>query len=494
MPGTLTEFSNIIILRDTSETRYAFGTPIDENAMLTANHNALSSDINPFYKKLYGEPNQGSGWRGGYPDISAIIQPNFNYDTITDEGTRRAYEKWTKAIRNNILQAMTPTEESISNGYNRASEDSGTGIIVNNKFYVGKTSTAQYTSITADATDVTVSGVTGISSLTNGSKVILSEVGTTGLETTTVYYAYNFSSGSFKLSNNSSSYTAITNLSGSAGSGEASIAPSTFTYVANTTFVSPSTSLGVGDFIFWGEDPASLNIGGKIAEVYAVGSTDYNAGARYRFEKNTKDAFPLDENDVPVPQNIYYYRKGWNGKGIKNNVQTSPTEIGGGFYVLIKVETNASNQRVIYPYLGADNLGDNSSDLKIIDTTPSTNKYAFTDLIRVRRISNRFNSDQTFETFNSNEIIPCTIHRTSSFYYDSRDDINNNGTLINLFGNTTFPDITPNWIAYYVNPYGGSGSKLEKNSTYVLEINERLPAVELFNKEDFYNFGFKGAI
>jgi hypothetical protein len=490
MPGILTEFSNIIILRDTSETRYAFGNPIDENAMLTANHNALSSDINPFYKKLLGEPNQGSGWRGSYPDITTIIQPNYAYEGLTGNDLT-VYKKWTEAIRNNILQAMTPVEESIINGYNKASEDSGTGIIVNDKFYVGNTQTVPYTGIVANGTDVTVSGnFTGIS---NGSKVILSEVGSTGLDAATVYYIYNAGVSSCKLSNNSSNYVAITSGSGNAGSGEASIAPSTFTYVANTTFVLPSTSLGVGDFIFWGEDPASLNIGGKIAEVYASGSTEYLTGARYRFEKNTKDAFPLDENSDPIPQNIYYYRKSWNGKGIKNNIQSSPTEVGGGFYVLIKVETNASNQRVIYPYLGADNPGENFSDLKIIDTTPSTNKYAFTDLIRVRRISNRFNSDQTFETFNSTEIIPCTIHRTSSFYYDANKDINS-GVLISLFGETPFPDITPNWVAYYVNPYGGSGSKLEKNSTYVLEINERLPAVELTNKEAFYNFARTGSI
>lgn len=488
MGGILTEFSNIIILRDTNETRQAFGNPIDENAMLTAAYNDRGP-TNPFYQKLLDNSTYGYGWRAGFPDISAYIQPNYP-NTSSDALVRY----WTNAIRNNILQAMTPVEESITNGYNRASEDSGTGIIVDNKFYVGNTQTVSYTGIVANNTDVTVSG--NFAGIANGSKVILSEVGSTGLDTATVYYIYSASGSSCKLSNNSSSYVAITSGSGSAGVGEASIAPSTFTYVTNTTFVSPSTSLAVGDFIFWGEDPNSLNIGGKIAEVYASGSTEYLTGARYRFEKNTKDDFPLDGNDNPIPQNIYYYRKSWNGKGVKNNIQSSPTEVGGGFYVLIKVETNGAGQRVMYPYLGPDNAGENDSALKVVNTT-TPDKYAFQDLIRVRRISNRFNSDQTVDSLYSSQTIPCTIHRTSSFYYDSSpnsSDINRDGGLINLFGGTTFPDITPNWVAYYVNPYGGSGIKLEKNSTYVLEINERLPAVELNTREAFYNFAASGSI
>jgi hypothetical protein len=61
--------------------------------------------------------------------------------------------------------------------------------------------------------------------------------------------------------------------------------PSAWIYNEETTFASPSTPLAVGDYIFWGEDPNNLALGGKIKTVYTSGA-DYDNGARYQFEKN----------------------------------------------------------------------------------------------------------------------------------------------------------------------------------------------------------------
>jgi len=407
----LIEFSKIAIFKDTPRTRYAFGPPIDP-ATLKATGRTFGSTVpqNPFYSRLVGDDiattqNGGwqGGWRSGYP----------NLDDVFKVGGASSGNPWggTDPVTDYLLNAIGK-EENTNVGYNLQPQSSGTGIIVDNKFYVGDPDNEDYL------------------------------------------------------------------------------------YSVETTFTSPNPALVVGDFIFWGLDPNGLNIGGKIAQVYAPGSTDYNSGARYRFEKNTKVAFPLDTNDVPVPQNIYYYRRNWNGKGIKNDENT-------GFYVLIGIEQSSPQIYSWYPYLGGDGYDPNSygPNYSVIDvkaggqTVDYTKRLAFTDLIRVRKISNSFEADQTIDQFEdlTTEIIPCSIHRTSNFYY-SPDQKDSNGVLQNIFGNNAFINIAPQWVAYYVNPYGLSNSKLNKNSTYVIEINERLPAANLPTSTGLYTFAKSGDI
>jgi hypothetical protein len=391
----LQEFSKIVILRDTPETRNIFGRPIDENAIKSANLSARDN-TNPFYKRLVGSNEDGyfgQGWRESYPDLDTPLT------TAPDPAENTINGVVSRAIRNNILQAMTNEEEGMTNGYNKLPKSAGTAIIVGNKLYFG--------------------------GLTAG-----------------------------------------------------------WTYDTATTFTIPTPALVAGDFIFWGDDPNSLKIGGRIKTVYTSG-TDFDAGARYEFEKATAEA----TGTVGDPVNIYYYRKGWNGKDIKNFEQINPnSEIGGGFYVLIKLEGPNNNR--IFPYLGyaaarnGDNGPNNNSNglnprIVKYDSTNPTKLYAFTDLIRIRRISNNFAADQT-DTGVSEEIIPCSIHRTNNFYYNAATDIQN-GELVKLHGNTNGATSPPNggftgWCAYYVNPYGGDAGRLDKNTTYVLEVNERLPA------------------
>jgi hypothetical protein len=55
----------------------------------------------------------------------------------------------------------------------------------------------------------------------------------------------------------------------------------------------------------------------------------------------------------------------------------------------------------------------------------------------------------------------------------------------------------PPWISYYVNPYGNTNSKLEKNTTYIIEISERLPSlyhVHTVKDTAFFNYANSGTI
>lgn len=507
----LQEFSKMVILRDTPDTRWAFGPPINETSILNAAIGAQDDNANPFYKRLRGKSSPDSnfrgGWRGGYPNIDNSLLPGTNEDGsgYTDaSGTYILGTDWTTRLRNNILQTIG-VEQNNQEGYDKLTpEDSGTAIIVNNKFYIGG-SEVTYSAISTSGGEVVVSGVVG-GTVAVGSKVVLSNVGTTTLSTSTIYYAYASNSTSFKLSETSGT-NPIDDATGSfSGSAIASVAGGLHIYTNKTTFVSPTPALAVGDFIFWGVDPNGLKIGGKIAQVYSVGSADYNTGARYRFEKNTTQAFPLDGEGDPIPQNIYYYRNTWNGKGIKNVTQVNPNvDVGGGFYLLIKGVRNGN--AITYPYLGYDtarngDTADDDPEKRVIRRFSPDNPYcyAFTDLIRIRKISNRFRSDETVNNNEAGDIIPCTIHRTNNFFYTnsagqgySQDYVESTGVLSSLYGGGFYGGFS-DWVAYYINPYGGSTDKLDKNTTYILEVNERLPAANFTNGTDMFNFAKSGAI
>lgn len=501
----LREFSKIIILRDTPETRFAFGPPIDENSIKTANIYAKDS-TNPFYTRLVGTGvSMAGGWRWYYPNLDPALEPG-TPPTSGSGSDGSGYNLYTDAVRNNFLNAIG-TEENNSVGYNRTPATSGTAVIYEDKLYVGSISSVNYDSIDSDGDDVVING-TFSTPIALKTKVILSNTsGISGLSLTTTYYAYAGTGSSFKLASSASNAEDGVGLglsAGTAGAGTAYLTPNGHEFSVPTTLNMPA--LSIGDYIFWGEDPNDLNVGGKIAEVYTSGP-EFSSGARYRFEKNTNVAFPTFSAGTPysgdpIAQNIYYYKKGWNGKGMKNNLQIGPNEIGGGFYVLIKCEGDSTI--VTYPYLGMDSAlvatqnnttdAQNNSNDRIVQ---AGTLYAFTDLIRIRRISNRFKSDET-DTGVSDEIIPCSIHRTNNFYYGA-NDINSSNVLTQLFEGSNVGGF-PMWVAYYVNPYGGNIGRLEKNTTYVLEVNERLPAVPNFTTGSgtdpfsIYNFASSGAI
>lgn len=491
----LQEFSKIVILKDTQATREAFGFPIVENDIKTANIFALDN-TNPFYSRLVNSPNSTiQGWREYYPNIDASLGTGPD----TDDNVLGIASK---AIRGNFLQVMTTVEENITNGYNKSPQSAGTAIIIGDKLYIGSTSKKTYTAISTGATEVTVTG-TGFTGIAVGSKIILSAIGTTNLSTSTTYYAYAVNPTTLKLASSlafANSATAITTATGSfSGSADLTVAASGSTYTQYTDFTVPSP-LAEGDYIFWGDDPNDLKIGGKIKTVLTSGS-DYNAGARYEFYKPTEKATPTD-GGLPVPQNIYYYRKGWNGKDVKNVPQNSSSDKGGGFYVLIKAAGTTTN--VVYPYLGTDaaltaNPALDTQNNPIDRIVEGGTLYAFTDLIRIRRISNEYAADETDSSFSAGQIIPCSIHRTSNFYYEG-PTVNNpntvdwqNNKLVSLYRGTA-PGFYSLWTAYYINPYGGDAGTLAKNTTYVIEINERLPAANFSDGVNLYNFAKSGAI
>ena len=409
----LQEFSKIVILKDTPEARAAFGLPLNENSIKSANLSARDNS-NPFYVRLLGGTGDVGidGWRQDYLNIdtalSATPDPPFTNPLTVEYVTSRG-------VRSSFLQSMTNVEENNTNGYNKPPQSAGTAIIYQNKLYVG-----------------------------GGS-------------------------------------------------------PTAWIYNEDTTFSIPNPALGVGDYIFWGTDPNDLQIGGKIKTVYTSG-TLYDEGARYEFEKATAVSTG-STSTVGFPVNIYYYRKGWNGKDIKNIEQIDPrNDTGGGFYVLIKLEGTTTNR--IFPYLGYDaasigNTSDNTPDgsnPRIIkyDSANPGKLYAFTDLIRIRRISNQYAADQS-DTGVSEQIIPCSIHRTNNFYYNPATDIQG-GQLVQLHGGSLVSGGFASWCAYYVNPYGGDTNRLDKNTTYVLEVNERLPAANFTDGQGLFTFAVSSAV
>jgi hypothetical protein len=225
------------------------------------------------------------------------------------------------------------------------------------------------------------------------------------------------------------------------------------------TFDDPSTPLQVGDMLLYGDDPNNLRIAGKITEIYDSGDPEWIDGKRYKFSRdNNPDNVNLNEY-----QSIYYYRGDWNGK----NISVDITE---GFYILIGVETSNS-QRIIYPYLNTNATSGTSADQLI---QPGTGNTAFTDLVRVKRISEKykFDQDRLSENDETQEIIPCTIRRTNSIKTtEIEDPVTKQRTMVAFPNTGDFPF----WVAYFVNPYGESASTLLKSSVYAIEINEMLP-------------------
>ncbi len=425
----LKEFTKILIFKNTEETRSYFGEP-------------------------YGVDNivaNGKEFNATYPPENILGSSSWNADSGDSA-----------VLKRNLLHAMG-VEESNEDGFGNLPESSGTGIIVNDKFYIG---------------------------------------------------------------------------------GEL--------YPVTTTYAEPSLPLAVNDYIFYGEDPNNLKIGGKITKVYTAEDVEYADGARYQFFKNI--AIPFDEapltatitdaestgtvllfttsvnhsftqgsqvivtnvgtgyngtltiasvtsntfsvtstaeldpftgtgtatsvTTVPVPQDIYYYRNSWNGKGIN-------TDITEGFFILVGVELDTAGTRSIYPWLDPATNG-TSSD-KIVDKNTG---FAFTDLLRVKRISSRFKSDQSSQ--DEEEIIPCSIARTNTFYYNRSP--NSTQRLNSFFTNN---QQAPYWVSYFVNPYAGAPTRLDKNTTYVIEISERLPSVvsvPVANNTQLYSWATKGSI
>ncbi len=240
------------------------------------------------------------------------------------------------------------------------------------------------------------------------------------------------------------------------------------TWVADTeipfTFTDPTTPLNIGDMLLYGDDPNNLRVAGKITEIYDSGDSEWIQGKRYKLSRDNDP----DLVNLNYYQDIYYYRSDWNGKNI-------PVDITEGFYILIGVEV-ANGRNLIYPYLNTNPTSGTSVD-QIIQ--PNTGNTAFTDLVRVKRISEKYKYDQDRLSDNdeTQEIIPCSIKRTNSIKVSEIKNAQGVNVMV------AFPSLNdfPYWAAYFVNPYGETSSTLLKSSIYAIEINEMLPFFTINN-------------
>lgn len=227
------------------------------------------------------------------------------------------------------------------------------------------------------------------------------------------------------------------------------------------TYSDPATPLEVGDMLLYGDDPNNLRVAGKITEIYNSGSEEWIEGKRYKLSMDNNP----NNVDLSNYQDIYYYRGDWNGKNI-------PVDITEGFFILIGVEIT-NGQRILYPYLNTNATSSATSSDQIIQ--PGTGNIAFTDLVRVKRISEKYKyeKDRAYEGDESQEIIPCTIKRTNSIKtaFVEVDQMNKTKAMVAFPNTGDFPW----WVSYFVNPYGESENSLLKSSVYAIEINEMLP-------------------
>ena len=254
---------------------------------------------------------------------------------------------------------------------------------------------------------------------------------------------------------------------------------STTSWVAGTqipfTFEEPDDSLNLNDMLFYGDDFNNLNVAGKITTIYNSGSIEYTQGKRYKLSKvNTPDT---------SYQDIYYYRNNWNGKGI-------PVDVTEGFYILISIE-KSNNQKILYPYLNTQSSSSSANSSTQI-VVPSSGGTAYTDLIKLKRISSKYIYDQDRIGDEEQEIISCTIKRSNSVKSAIAIEVDQEDGEILL--PAVFPTVNdfPFWVSYFVNPHGETSDILLKNSIYAIEINELLPYYTIFSGAkvpgNYYNF------
>jgi hypothetical protein len=236
-----------------------------------------------------------------------------------------------------------------------------------------------------------------------------------------------------------------------------------------TTIISSTISpiLAAGDYIFYGpanaSDPNNLKVAGKIKTVFSSGSDEYIDDKKlYELEKPAGNS---EATELDVYSDLYFYRSSWNGKNIS-------VDLSDGFYVLISVDEN-NGFRALYPFLGPGNTSEDGV-LDISTGTSYTTWNSFTDLIKIKRISKKYKSD---ENDSAGEDIACSVFRTNTFnFYNSANLPQYDGSgNPQLFLNG--PGDVPYWCAYFVNPYGKNNTKLDKNTVYSIEINEMLPTL-----------------
>jgi hypothetical protein len=201
----------------------------------------------------------------------------------------------------------------------------------------------------------------------------------------------------------------------------------------------PFTSGDVGKYLWNATDPTALKLIGKIATF-----TDTNTVVLEDFYLGTS-----------LTTAACYISSSAN-----NNTAFNPN---GEFIILIATETGDVANTIRIP-----NLNESSGGLKTGPVTvPGYSEYNYINstYINLRRISKKGikEDDDTAET------IPATITRLNTYLSGSWSGASGYFPVTNNF---------PLWVAYKINPFGGSTGALSKNTTYSLEISDTIPYYE----------------
>ena len=199
------------------------------------------------------------------------------------------------------------------------------------------------------------------------------------------------------------------------------------------SFVSPDD---VGKFLWDATVPTSLKLIGKIASV--------------TFE----DQIELDSPYLGTTLNevvCYISSSANNNSNFSNN---------GNFIILIKTAIGTDINKRRFPNNIPGGLKVNSS----VNTEYNVSGELNPSYISLLRISDKGVKGKPTTA----APVPATITRINSYISASNDE---------FFSST---NDFPYWVAYKINPFGGSNVSFNKNTTYSLEITESLPYYEEF--------------
>jgi hypothetical protein len=211
----------------------------------------------------------------------------------------------------------------------------------------------------------------------------------------------------------------------------------------NTTTVTASDDIfsegDVGKFLWDATVPTDLKLIGKIASHTA------------------DDVVELENNylGTTLTGATCYISSSAN-----NNTAFNPN---GEFIILIATDPGAVANTIRIP-----NLNESSGGLKTGPVTVqgySEYNYINSTYINLLRISKK----GIKEDGDTAETIPATITRLNTYLSGSWSEASGYFPLTNNF---------PLWVAYKINPFGGSTGALSKNTTYSLEISDTIPYYE----------------
>jgi hypothetical protein len=139
-----------------------------------------------------------------------------------------------------------------------------------------------------------------------------------------------------------------------------------------------------------------------------------------------------------------------NGSTIDNNQSLEHKD---GFIIFVRTGTTESEEKVVPAFTYMQNHTGSPSISGVVQGLNNT----YISLKRISKVGSKSSPVSSVQ-------VPASIQRLNTY---------RGGNLVNTYFRDT-NDI-PIWIAYYVNPFRDASKNLDKNTTYVLEIEEVLP-------------------